>query len=262
MALCKPPAGLTKIPAATFRLGGWIVPYADDAIGQDLQDLFSQPFELLLGRRTYDIFAAYWPRVPVDADRRALADRCNSVPKRVATPRSETLDWPDSHALEGDLADAIRALKQQDGATLLTWGSADMVRQLLAAGLVDELRLLMYPVVLGRGKPLFGDNAPTVGLHPGALRPALVRVKAASVNARDWHVMREPRLARLLDSSTFGRAAPGSGFGARTSPAPLSPWAKAGPGGGRAILSSASPTRPSRSTSSPRRESWPRCRLV
>ena len=81
------------------------------------------------------------------------------MPKLVATHRSDTLDWQNSHALEGDLADAIRALKQQDGANLLTWGSGDMVRQLLAAGLVDELRLMIYPVVLGRGKHLFGDNA-------------------------------------------------------------------------------------------------------
>ena len=91
---------------------------------------------------------------------RAIADLFNSVPKHVATHRSDTLDWQNSHALEGDLATAIRALKHQDdGVNLLTHGSGDMVRQLLAAGLVDELRLLIYPVILGRGKRLFGDNA-------------------------------------------------------------------------------------------------------
>jgi dihydrofolate reductase len=143
-------------PSGNFRLGGWVVPYADEAIGQALQDLLSQPFELLLGRRTYDIWAAYWPRVRAG---HAIADLFNSVPKHVATHRSDTLDWQNSHALEGDLADAIRALKHQDGVNLLTWGSGDMVAQLLAAGLVDELRLLIYPVVLARGKRLFGDNA-------------------------------------------------------------------------------------------------------
>ena len=146
-------------PSGEFRLGGWVVPYADEAIGQDLQDLFSQPFELLLGRHTYEIFAAYWPRVPVDSGSRAIADLFNSVPKHVATHRSDTLDWQNSHALEGDLANAVRALKRQDGGYLLTHGSGDMVRQLLAAGLVDELRLLIYPVVLSRGKRLFDDNA-------------------------------------------------------------------------------------------------------
>jgi len=157
--IMQSPGGPEEDPSGAFRLGGWTVPNVDDVIGQELQDLFSQPFELLLGRRTYDIFAAYWPRVPVDAASRTIADRFNSVPKHGATHRSDPLAWQHSQALAGDLADAIRALKQQDGATLLTWGSADMVRQLLAAGLVDELRLLMYPVVLGRGKRLFDDNA-------------------------------------------------------------------------------------------------------
>jgi dihydrofolate reductase len=154
------PGGPQEDPSGEFRLGGWIVPYADEDIDQAVQDLFSQPFELLLGRRTYDIFAAYWPRVRADSASHAIADLFNSVPKHVATHRSDTLDWQNSHALEGDLATAIRALKHQDdGVNLLTHGSGDMVRQLLAAGLVDELRLLIYPVVLGRGKRLFGDNA-------------------------------------------------------------------------------------------------------
>jgi dihydrofolate reductase len=152
------PGSPKEDPSGDFRLGGWIVPYVDEAIGQDLRELFSQPFELLLGRRTYEIFAAYWPRVPVDSSSRAIADRFNSVPKHVATHRTDTLGWKNSHALEGELVDAIRALKQQDGANLLTHGSGDMVRQLLAAGLVDELRLMIYPVVLGGGKQLFGNN--------------------------------------------------------------------------------------------------------
>jgi len=153
------PGAPKEDPSGDFRLGGWVVPYADEVIGQALQDLFSQPFELLLGRRTYDIFAAYWPRVRADSANSAIADLFNSVPKHVATHRPDTLGWQNSHALEGDLADAIRELKHQGSANLLTHGSGDMVRQLLAAGLVDELRLMIYPVLLGRGKRLFGDNA-------------------------------------------------------------------------------------------------------
>ncbi|MFM0624726.1 dihydrofolate reductase family protein [Paraburkholderia xenovorans] len=153
------PGGPAEDPSGDFRLGGWIVPYADEAIGQNLQDLLSQPFELLLGRCTYDIFAAYWPRVPADSSSRTIADPFNREPKHVATHRSGTLDWQNSHALEGDLADATRALKLQDGANLLTFGSSDMVRQLLVAGLVDELWLVIYPIILGRGKRLFGDDA-------------------------------------------------------------------------------------------------------
>lgn len=152
------PGGPEEDTSGEFRFGGWIVPYADET-GQAIQDLFSQPFELLLGRRTYDIFAAYWPHIQADSNNRAIADLFNSVPKHVATHRSDTLDWQNSHALEGNLADAIRALKHQDGAPLLTQGSGDLVRQLLADGLVDELRLMIFPVVFGRGKRLFDDNA-------------------------------------------------------------------------------------------------------
>lgn len=153
------PGGAREDPGGEFRLGGWMVPYADEAIGQNVQDLISQPFELLLGRCTYDIFASYWPHIQPDSGSRAIADRFNSVPKHVATHRSSTLDWQNSHALVGELADAIRALQREDGANLLTFGSGDMVRQLLAAGLVDELRLVIYPILLGHGKRLFGDNA-------------------------------------------------------------------------------------------------------
>jgi dihydrofolate reductase len=153
------PGAPKEDPSGEFRLGGWVVPYDDEAIDDALRDLLSQPFELLLGRRTYEIFAAYWPHVRADSASHAIADLFNSVPKHVATHRPDTLDWQNSHALKGNLADATRALKHQDGANLLTWGSGDMVRQLLATGLVDELRLLIYPVVLGRGKRLFADNA-------------------------------------------------------------------------------------------------------
>jgi dihydrofolate reductase len=153
------PGGPKEDPSGGFRLGGWIVPYAHELIGQALQDLLSQPFELLLGRRTYDIFAAYWPRKGAETGNHPIADRFNRALKHVATHRSDALDWQNSHTLKGDLGDAIRALKHQDDSNLLTWGSGDMVRQLLAAGLVDELWFLVYPVVLGRGKRLFDGNA-------------------------------------------------------------------------------------------------------
>ena len=150
------PGGPEEDPSGEFRLGGWQVPYADEAIGQTVQDLISEPFELLLGRRTYDIWAAYWPHVRAG---HPIADLFNRVPKHIATHRSDPLDWQNSHALKGNLADAVRALKQQGDVDLLAWGSGNMVCQLLAAGLVDELQLMIYPVLLGRGKRLFGDNA-------------------------------------------------------------------------------------------------------
>ena len=153
------PGGPEEDPSGGFRLGGWQVPYSDETIGQAVQDLLAQPFELLLGRRTYDIWAAYWPHAGATSASHAIADRFNRVRKHVATHRPDTLDWQNSHALKGRLADAAGALKQQDGDNLLTWGSGDVVRQLLAAGLVDELRLMIYPLVLGPGKRSFGDDA-------------------------------------------------------------------------------------------------------
>lgn len=149
------PGGPDEDPSGEFHLGGWIVPYSSEAGASELRELFAQPFELLLGRNTYDIFAAYWPRVAADSPASAIADRFNSVRKHVITHRPENLAWQRSTALQGKLADAVRALKQQEGGMLLTHGSGDMVRQLLAADLVDELRLQIYPLVLGRGKRLF-----------------------------------------------------------------------------------------------------------
>lgn len=153
------PGGPNEDPAGGFRLGGWTVPYADEAIGKHVGGLMAAPFELLLGRRTYDIFTGYWPNVPAGSGSRALADRLNQVPKHVATHRPDDLSWRGSRALGGELVEAVGALKREAGADLLTFGSGDMVRQLLAAGLVDDLSLLVYPVMLGRGKRLFGDDA-------------------------------------------------------------------------------------------------------
>ena len=153
------PGGPEEDPNDGFSLGGWQVPYDDEAIGQAVMELFSQPFELLLGRRTYDIWARYWPRIGADSPDHPIAGPFNSVPKHVATHRPESLDWNNSHPLGRDIIGAVRALKHQGDANLVTWGSGDMLRQLLAAGLVDELRLQIYPVVLGPGKRLFGDNA-------------------------------------------------------------------------------------------------------
>lgn len=157
--IIQAPGGPTEDTSGGFCFGGWIVPYADQASGEAVGELFARPFELLLGRRTYDIFAGYWPRVTSDMPHAGIAEVFNRVPKHVATHDPDTLEWHNSHALEGDLAAAINALKQQDGAPLLTQGSGELVRQLMAAGVVDELRLMTHPVVLGRGKRLFDETA-------------------------------------------------------------------------------------------------------
>ena len=153
------PGGPQEDTRGGFAYGGWIVPYAEEVFGQAMQALFSQPFELLLGRRTYDIFAGYWPKVKRNSEDFSIADLFNRVAKHVATHSPDTLDWHNSHALGADVTAAVRRLKQQDGAALLTQGSAELVQQLLAAGLVDELQLLIHPLLLGHGKRLFGSDA-------------------------------------------------------------------------------------------------------
>jgi dihydrofolate reductase len=156
--IMQAPGGPDEDTSGGFAHGGWIWPYADGSV-EPMDGLFRQPLELLLGRRTYDIFAAHWPHVPANAPHRGIADLFNGTAKHVATHRPETLDWHNSHALGPDIAAAVRQLKQADGPDLVTQGSSELVHQLLAAGLVDELRLLVYPVLLGRGKRLFDERA-------------------------------------------------------------------------------------------------------
>ena len=151
------PGGPEEDTSGGFAYGGWVWPYDDDSV-EVMGGAFQHPFELLLGRRTYDIFAAYWPHVAEDAPHRHIADLFNGTAKHVATHHPETLAWHNSHALGTDIAAAVRELKRGDGPDLLTQGSSELVHQLLATDLVDELRLLVYPVLLGRGKQLFDDD--------------------------------------------------------------------------------------------------------
>jgi len=152
------PGGAQEDISGGFAHGGWVWPYADES-DEVMGGVFERPFELLLGRRTYDIFAAYWPHVAEDAPHRGIADLFNDTAKHVATHHPDTLEWRDSHALGSDIIATVRELKRADGPDLVTQGSSDLVHQLLATHLVDELRLLVYPILLGRGKRLFDDHS-------------------------------------------------------------------------------------------------------
>ena len=154
------PGGPEEDTTGGFAYGGWLEPHGDDAFAQKLGAWFAQPFDLLLGRRTYDIFAAYWPFQPKDEPIAAAFDR---VGKYVLTRSTVPLEWTGSHRL-GDL-DALAALKEHDGPDLLIQGSSTLYPQLLARGLLDRLNLMIGPLVLGTGKRLFGEGTP-----PGALR--------------------------------------------------------------------------------------------
>lgn len=158
------PGGPDEDRSGDFAYGGWVAGYADDVFGAAIGKLFEVPYELLLGRKTYDIFASYWPHYtdPSKPDY-AIAEQFNRIRKHVATHRPESLAWHNSHALLPDPVTALRALKQGEGPALLTQGSSELVHLLFAHDLVDELHLFVFPVVLGRGKRLFGADAHPAG---------------------------------------------------------------------------------------------------
>jgi len=148
------PGGPQEDPSGGFEFGGWVFPYWDEVANQAMGETFAKPFDLLLGRKTYEIFAAHWPYQEGE-----IADPFNAATKYVATSSAAPLAWQNSVRLEGEVPGAVARLKQGDGPDLLTQGSATLVRSLLAAGLVDELFLLVFPVVLGKGKRWFGEDS-------------------------------------------------------------------------------------------------------
>lgn len=149
------PGGETEDPTGGFAHGGWLFGHADEAIDESVGALFDQPFALLLGRRTYDIFAAYWPYAPPDDP---IAASFATADKFVLTGSDAPLEWAGSHRLAG--IDDVARIKAQDGPDLVIQGSSTLYPQLLSAGLIDELVLLTAPVLLGQGKRLFGDGTP------------------------------------------------------------------------------------------------------
>ena len=155
------PGGPTEDPTGGFDQGGWVFGIGDAVIDPVLGDLFDRPYALLLGRRTYDIFAAYWPFV--EGEMAAMGAALTAADKHVATHRDQPLAWANSHRLDGIAA--IAALKQSDGPDLLIQGSSTLYPPLLAAGLIDELVLMTFPVMLGTGKRLFGPGTPSGALE-------------------------------------------------------------------------------------------------
>jgi len=164
------PGGPEEDPTGGFRHGGWTVHYWDDASGQAVDKLHAAPFDLLLGRRTYEIFAAHWPYV---AESDPIGRLFNRATKYVASRSNPPLSWQNSVALRGEAAAAVATLKREDGPTLLIWGSGVLIQALLAEGLIDQFDLFVFPVLLGPGKRLFGERARAAGLK-------LVRSQASS----------------------------------------------------------------------------------
>jgi dihydrofolate reductase len=167
------PGGADEDTSGGFQHGGWHMQYGHDTSG--VTKVIGEAGGFLLGRRTYEIFAAYWPNAPEEVQ--VIAEPLNTKPKHVAS-RTLTgwLEWQNSTVLEGDLPEAVAALKQEDGGDLLVIGSTELVQSLIQHGLVDEFRLMIDPVLVGGGKRIFPDD--------GALRPLrLVDHQATSTGA-------------------------------------------------------------------------------
>ena len=157
------PGGPGEDPTGGFALGGWTAPHFDAALGASMGEIFGRPFDLLLGRKTYDIFAAHWPYVSDPND--PIAGLFNRVTKYVASRSSPKLSWQNSRWLGQDTVASLQTLKGEDGPDLLIQGSGELLQTLWKHGLVDEFSVLIFPVVLSKGKRLFGDGTVPVGLR-------------------------------------------------------------------------------------------------
>lgn len=151
------PGGPEEDTTGGFKWGGWTAPYGDDTTMQEIGSIMNKPFDLLLGRFTYDIFSAYWPYVKDNP----IAAKFNSIQKFVVSGNSALeLPWAGSNLITGDVVAGLKELKKQDGPDLLVHGSSRLVQTLLANGLADTLHIWIYPVTIGKGKRLFAEGTP------------------------------------------------------------------------------------------------------
>jgi dihydrofolate reductase len=157
------PGGPNEDRSNGFDQGGWLVPYADEDMGTFVSEWFGAADAFLLGRRTYEIFAAYWPNVTDEND--PVATKLNALPKYVVSNTLDKVEWNNSTLVRGDdLAEEIANLKQQPGRELQVHGSGHLAQTLMAKGLIDQYRLWIYPVVLGNGMRLFREGASPAAL--------------------------------------------------------------------------------------------------
>jgi dihydrofolate reductase len=151
------PGGPEEDPTGGFTQGGWAANYFDDEMMEQMAE--ADPYELLLGRGTYEIFAAHWPY-----DEGPIADRLNGIRKHVASTTLERVDWNNSTLITGDVAEYVATLKRQDGPEIQVHGSPGLIQTLLEHDLIDEFRMWIFPVVIGTGKRFFGEGTIPAGL--------------------------------------------------------------------------------------------------
>jgi len=152
------PGGPEGDTSGDFKYGGWTVNYWVDSLAKVMENQMANPFDLLLGRKTYDIFAAYWPHSTEPG-----ADRLNEAKKYVVSTTLTSLEWKNSTLVKGDVVDGIKKLKEQDGPEIQVHGSSNLIQTLLKHDFADELRLKIFPVTIGYGKRLFGDGTIPAG---------------------------------------------------------------------------------------------------
>jgi len=155
------PGGPEEDPTGGFKYGGWVAGYFDDFLDKVMAGQMSKSFDLLLGRMTYEIFAAHWPYVKTNED--PIAAGLNSAKKYVASKTLTKLDWRNSELIKGDVAKEVKILKEQDGPEIQVHGSGNLIQTLLKNDLVDELWLKIFPITLGSGKHLFAEGTIPVG---------------------------------------------------------------------------------------------------
>ncbi len=151
------PGAPEEDPTGGFKHGGWVAGYFDNFLGKVMVEQMSKPFDLLLGRKTYEIFAAHWPYVKTDED--PIAAGINNAKKYVASKTLMKLDWKNSTLIQGDVVKEIKKLKKQEGPEIQVHGSGNLIQTLLKHDLVDELWLKTFPITLGKGKRLFAEGA-------------------------------------------------------------------------------------------------------
>jgi dihydrofolate reductase len=183
------PGGPDEDPTSGFTHGGWAFGYWDDQLDQEMADFMGRPFEMLIGRKTYDIFAAYWPQSTDPG-----ADVLNKARKHVASRTLKSVDWNNSTLIKGDVAKYVADLKRSTGPEIQVHGSGDLVQTLLQNSLIDEFHLMTFPVVIGTGKRLFANGA-----VPAGLKAAKVKTSSSGVVIATY----EP--AGAIKSGSFAR---------------------------------------------------------
>jgi dihydrofolate reductase len=194
------PGGPEEDPTGGFKYGGWVAGYWDDFMGRVLDEQMSKSFDLLLGRRTYEIFAAHWSYIKNDP----IADKFNAAQKYVVSTTMEKPDWIKSTLITGNVVQQITGLKEQGGPELQVYGSSNLIQTLLKHDLVDELWLKIFPITLGRGKRLFAEGTIPAGFKllnsgsspSGVIVASYVRAGEVRTGSFALEVPTEAELAR------------------------------------------------------------------